>query len=82
MIFGKKGNTQSTVKVQVNRAHVSVAPPVSLSLEDDMWDPRVKKVKGKRKRKRSPRVLMGSKGTRAGSAAQLLGSVWRLGGLA
>ena len=38
---------QSTVNVQVSGVHVSVAPPVSHSLEDDMWDPRVKKVNRK-----------------------------------
>ena len=31
----------------------SADPPVSHSLEDDMWDPRVKKVKGNRKEKGS-----------------------------
>ena len=42
-------NTQSTVNVQVSGVHVSVAPHVSLSLEADVWDPRVKRVKRKEK---------------------------------
>ena len=41
---------QSTVDVQVSGVHVSVAPPVSHSLEDDMWDPRVKRLTEKKKR--------------------------------
>ena len=36
------------VNVQVSGLHVSVAPPVSHSLEDDMWDPRVSWVKRKK----------------------------------
>ena len=35
------------VNVQVSGLHVSVAPPVSHSLEDDMWDLQVKKVNRK-----------------------------------
>ena len=38
------------VNVQVSGVHVSVFPLVSHSLEDDMWDPRVKRLTEKKKR--------------------------------
>ena len=47
--FRKKINTQVNGQRPGQRVHESVAPPVSLSPEADVWDPRVKRVKRKEK---------------------------------
>ena len=61
MIFGREKHTVNGQRPG-QWVHESVAPPVSLTPEADVWDPRVKRFKRKRKRKREPRLL-GSKTT-------------------